>query len=199
MFKGFQSNMVIIAYLGNNVNEYIDHYLSLLENMELYCEKHPSQRLAYHGTYWRNVKDAEIKIPVQRLICYKCKRAKMGATTSVLPDFLMPYKQFTTTEIKSVAKQSKAGKVPYDIDSKASISTIRRWLREISTQDGEHLASHSCIITTVPAEPLPGLPSAVHSLSPTSDEEKVSTVGYFDYGVWLIAPIEDLYSIAPLG
>jgi len=24
-------------------------------------------------------------------------------------------------------------------------------------------------------------------------------VGYFDYGVWLIAPIEDLYSIAPLG
>ena len=43
------------------------------------------------------------------------------------------------------------------------------------------------------------LPSAVSSISPTSDEKKVSTVGYFDYGVWLIAPIEDLYSIAPLG
>jgi hypothetical protein len=191
--------MSIIAFLGNNVKEYIDQYLALLEGMEFYCEKHPLQRLAYHGTYWRSVKDAEVKIPIQRLICYECKKAKMGATISVLPDFLTPRKQFTKVEIESVIKQSKAGKTPYDIDSKASISTIRRWLRETSTQDREHPANTPCIITTVLAENLPGLPSAISSISPTSDENKVSTVGYFDYGVWLIAPIEDLYSIAPMG
>jgi hypothetical protein len=158
MFRGFQNNMSIIAFLGNNVNEYICQYLTLLESMEFYCKNHPSQRLAYHGTYWRSVKDAEVKIPVQRLICYECKKAKMGGTVSVLPNFLTVRKQFTTAEIESVIKQSKAGKTPYDIDSKASISTIRRWLREISTQDGEHPTNTTCIITTVPAETPTGAP-----------------------------------------
>ena len=158
MFRSFQNNMAIIAFLGNDVNDYIDRYLTLLEGMEFYCEKHPSQRLAYHGTYWRSVKDAEVKIPVQRLICYECKKAKIGATTSVLPDFLTPRKQFATAEIESVVKQSKAGKTPYDIDSKASISTIRRWLREISTQDREHPATTPCIIAIVPAETPTGAP-----------------------------------------
>jgi hypothetical protein len=158
LFRGFKNNMSIIAYLGNDVNEYIDKYLTLLESMDFYCGKHPSQRLSYHGTYWRSVKDAEVKIPVQRLICYECKKAKMGATVSVLPDFLPAYKQFSTTEIESVIKQSKAGKTPYDIDSKASISTIRRWLRETSTQDREHPSNTSCIISIVPAETSVGAP-----------------------------------------
>jgi len=151
--------MPIIAFLGNDVNEYIGNYLTLLESMEFYCEKHPSQRLAYHGTYWRKVKDAdEGKIPVQRLICYECKKAKMGATVSVLPDFLTPRMQFTNAEIESVIKQSKEGKTPYDIDSKASISTIRRWLREISTQKSKHPENAPCIISTVPAETSAGAP-----------------------------------------
>jgi predicted transglutaminase-like protease len=76
----------------------------------------------------------------------------------VLPDFLTPRKQFATAEIESVVKQSKAGKTPYDIDSKASISTIRRWLRETSTQDWKHPASVPYIITTVPTEPPVGAP-----------------------------------------
>ena len=150
--------MAIIAFLGNDVNDYIDRYLTLLEGMEFHCEKHPSQRLAYHGTYLRNVKDAEEKIPIQRLICYECKKAKIGATTSIFPDFLTPHKQFSKAETESVAKQPKAGKTPYEIDSKASISTVRRWLRETSTQDGEHPASTPCIIATVPAEPPAGAP-----------------------------------------
>jgi hypothetical protein len=168
MFRGFQNNMSIIAFLGNDVNEYIGQYLTLLESMEFYCEKHPSQRLAYHGTYWRSVKDGEVKIPVQRLICYECKKAKMGATISVLPDFLTPRKQYATAEIESVIKQSKAGKTPYDIDSKASISTIRRWLRETSTQDGKHPANTPCIISTVPAETSAGAPEC-HPLNITDE------------------------------
>lgn len=191
--------MSIVAFLGKDVNEYVDSYLSLLENMEFFCEKHPEQRLAYHGTYTRSIKETGEEIPIQRLICYECKKAKTGGTISILPDFLKPRKQYSGVEINSVMEQSNAGKTPYDIDTKASVSTVRRWLREISTQDREHGASTDCIITTVPAVLPPGLPSAVFSISPPSDDNKVSTAGYFDYGVWLIAPIEDWYSIAPLG
>ena len=191
--------MSIIAFLGKGVNEYLASYLSLLENMEFFCEKHPGQRLAYHGTYTRSIKETGEEIPIQRLICYECKKAKTGGTISILPDFLKPRKQYSVIEINLVIEQSNAGKTPYDIDCKASVSTVRRWLREISTQDREHDASSACIITAVPTAPPPELPSAVSSISPPSDDNKVSTAGYFDYGVWLIAPIEDWYSIAPKG
>ena len=184
MFRGFRNYMAIIAFLGNSVKEYIDQYLALLEGMEFFCKNHPGQRLAYHGTYKRTVKDAEAKIPIQRLICYKCKKAKMSATVSVLPDFLKPRKQFTIAAVASVVAQSKAGKTPYEMDTKASVSTIRRWLRESSTQDWKHFASGPCILITVPAGiPCSGLPSAIPSVSPPSDVRKVSTAGYFDYGV----------------
>ena len=176
-------NMSIVAFLGKDVNEYLASYLLLLENMEFFCEKHPGQRLAYHGTYTRSIKETGEEIPIQRLICYECKKAKMGGTVSILPDFLRPRKQYSGVEIDTVIEQSDAGKNPYEINSKASVSTVRRWLREFSTQDGEHGSSAACIITTVPAVPPPELPSAVCSISPQSDEEKVSTAGYFDYGV----------------
>jgi hypothetical protein len=170
------NNMAIIAFLGNSVNEYIDRYQTLLGSMEFFCEKHPEQRLAYHGTYTRTVKDAEVEIPIQRLICCKCKKAKMGGSVSVLPDFLKPRRQFTNEAVESVAEQSKAGKNPYEMDTKASISTIRRWLRETSTQDEQHPVNDPCIITIVPPGNLSEeLPSAILSLSPASDVRKVST------------------------
>jgi len=175
MHGGFHNNMAIIAFLGNSVNEYIDQYLSLLEGMEFFCEKHPEQRLAYHGTYTRTVKDAEVEIPIQRLICNKCKKAKMGGTVSVLPHFLKPRRQFTNEAVVSVVEQSKAGKTPYEMDTKASISTVRRWLRESSTQDRQHLGDAPCIIALVPpGNPSAELPSAVPSISPTSDFRKVA-------------------------
>ena len=191
------NNMSIIAFLGKDVNEYLANYLSLLESMEFFCKNHPGHRLAYHGTYTRSIKETGEVIPIQRLICYECKKAKTGGSTSILPDFLKTKKQYSATEINSVIEQSNAGKTPYDIDSKASVSTVRRWLREISTQDRKLGESIACIILTVPAVPLSELPSAFFSISPLSDYYKVSTAGYFDYGVWLIAPIEELYSIAP--
>ena len=155
----------------------------MLENMEFYCKEHPEQRLAYHGKYTRSIKETGEEIPIQRLICYECKKANQGGTTSVLPDFIKPHKQYSANEINSVIEQSKSGKTSYEIDSKASIFTVRRWLREISTQDEEHNASLAYIITIVPAVTPPGLPSAVFSISPPSDDIKVSTAGYFDYGV----------------
>ena len=151
--------------------------------MKFYCKKHPEQRLAYHGTYTRSMKETGEEIPIQRLICYECKKAKAGGTISVLPDFIMSRKQYSITEINSVIEQSNAGRNPYDIDSRASVSTVRRWLREFSTQDREHSAGAAYIITTVPVASPPGLPSAVFSISPPSDDNKVSTAGYFDYGV----------------
>ena len=183
--------MSIIAFLGKDVNDYRENYLARLENMEFFCEKHPSQRLAYHATYERTIKDTGEKIPIQRLICYECKKAKLGGTVSVLPDILKAHKQYSAAEINSAIKQSNEGKKLCEIDSKADISTVRRWLREISTQVGTTFADHSCIIAIVPTGSPPELPSAMFSISPTSDEKKVSTAGYFDYGVWLIAPIED--------
>jgi len=172
--------MVIITSLGIDVKDYCENYLSRLENINYFCEKHPGQRMAYHATYYRTVKDTGEKIPIQRFICYECKKAGLTCTMSILPDFLMPRKQYSATEIKSVISQSNAGIKACDITSKADISTVRRWINEISTQDGT-TSERKCHIIAI-ADASQKLQCAKLSISQTSDEKKASILGCFDCG-----------------
>ena len=68
---------------------------------------------------------------VHILICHKCKKSK-----SVLPDFLLPNKHYSADEIESVLLQAIDTAV-YDIDTPASVSTVRRWLDEMDGESGK--------------------------------------------------------------
>jgi len=120
------TNMAIIAYLGRTVKEYQEKSYELLQEMEIYCPQHPEKRAAYHCSYVRGIKETGEKIDINRLICYECRK-----TMAVLPDFLLPYKQFSANEIEAVIIDSETTEI-YDIDSNASVYTVRRWLKEMS-------------------------------------------------------------------
>lgn len=65
------------------------------------CCSYPSN-LSRHGFYWRNAIfcKAQFRIPILRLKCSSC-----GKTISFLPDFLLPYFQYSLEYILEVAKQ----------------------------------------------------------------------------------------------
>jgi hypothetical protein len=115
--------MQIITYLGSTVKEYNETAKQRLQALDLHCPKHPEARLLPHAQYVRGIKETGEKIGIQRFICPKCK-----ATLSILPDFLLPYKQYSAGEIEKVLNAAETSSV-YDIDTEASVYTVRRWLK----------------------------------------------------------------------
>ena len=113
--------MVIIAYFGSTVNEYREKCLKNLLDMCICCPNHPECKMAKHGHYIRGIKETGEKIEIYRLICYKCRE-----TITVLPDFLLPYKQYSANEIEAVLIDAETIRIS-DIDTEASESTVRRW------------------------------------------------------------------------
>jgi ribosomal protein S27AE len=118
--------MAIITYLGRNVNEYREKSEKILRAKEIYCPKHPDEKMAMHDNYQRGIKESGEKIQIMRLICNKC-----GGTQAILPDFLLPYKQYSADEIEAVIMDAETNDV-YEIETKASVYTIRRWIKELS-------------------------------------------------------------------
>jgi len=118
--------MLIIAYLGTSVKEYLEKAQGMVAGLGMCCPKHPEKRMAFHDTYPRTIKETGEKIDIQRLICYECR-----STIAILPDFLLPNKHYSANEIESVILQSEAGSSVYDIDTAAAVCTVRRWLSGI--------------------------------------------------------------------
>jgi len=87
-----------------------------------------------HGHYTRRVKEKEEEIKIYRYICPKC-----GKTTAILPDFLLPYKQYSVNEIESVIDDAETTRVS-DIDTKASESTVYRWIKEMNQKIEEWIS-----------------------------------------------------------
>jgi hypothetical protein len=115
--------MPIITYLGSTVKEYKETVKQKLEGIDIRCPKHPEERLIPHAQYERGIKQTGEKIRLYRFICPKCK-----GTATILPDFLLPYKQYSVSEIEKVMKAAETSSV-YDIDTEASVYTVRRWLK----------------------------------------------------------------------
>ncbi|MDR1688839.1 MAG: DUF6431 domain-containing protein [Clostridiales bacterium] len=135
--------MSISAYLGTTADEYRKKSHSMLLALRLCCPDHADQIMVLHDKYKRKIKDISEEIIIHRLICHKC-----GKTIAVLPDFLLPYKQFSAGEIEAVLIDSEEMSV-YDIETEASVYTIRRWMRSIrltSTEDGQQANVLSPII-----------------------------------------------------
>lgn len=88
--------MIILYNFGIGLKEYEER--GLFNEFPLFthcpnCQCHAPGNLHRHGFYWRNgvtEKHVVRRIPICRLRCQRCRM-----TISVLPDFLIPYFQYT--------------------------------------------------------------------------------------------------------
>jgi len=87
-----------------------------------------------HGHYMRRIKEKEEEIKIYRYICPKC-----GKTTAILPDFLLPYKQYSVNEIELVIVGAETTRVS-DINTEASESTVYRWIKEMNKKMDEWIS-----------------------------------------------------------
>jgi len=113
--------MPIIAYLGFTVKEYENDSMEHLCALTIYCPKDINAQMTIHSHYLRRIKETGEMIAVYRLICPEC-----GKTIAVLPDFLLPYKQYSANEIEAVMIDAESMSV-YDIETKASVRTVQRY------------------------------------------------------------------------
>lgn len=132
--------MPITTYLGSTIHDYREKSYSMLLSLEVFCPKHADQRMMLHDKYMRTVKETGDQILIHRLICYKCKY-----TIAVLPDFLLPHKQYSANEVEAVLLDAGMMSV-YDIDTDASVYTVRRWIKTLcleATDPGFHISWRS--------------------------------------------------------
>ncbi|AUS95457.1 DUF6431 domain-containing protein [Clostridium thermosuccinogenes] len=117
---------MIIAYLGRNVKEYRRNCLKFLERLELICPKCGGKK-TFHDRYARHVHmGEEIEwINIFRVICSKC-----GKTHAIIPDFIRPYKHYSACDSELVLRDQEDGIPLEEIETAASISTLRRWVEE---------------------------------------------------------------------
>ena len=117
--------MSIIVYLGSTVEDYNNEAMSRLNAIDIYCPEH-GRKMVLHDHYYRGIKDLEVKIKIHRVICHDC-----GKTHAVLPDFLQPYKQYSSSQIEDALKDDA------EVSShkaEASASTKGRWLKTMGAK-----------------------------------------------------------------
>ena len=81
----------------------------------------------FHDSYARHVHiGEEIEwITLSRVICSKC-----GKTHAIIPDFIRPYKHYSACDTEMALRDQEDGMPLEDIETPASISTLRRWVAE---------------------------------------------------------------------
>ncbi|MGE5631669.1 MAG: DUF6431 domain-containing protein [Caulobacteraceae bacterium] len=117
---------MIIAYLGQSVKNYLTHFLRCLESLELRCPCCGGETTG-HGSYERHVHIADIVeyIPIQRVKCNGCNK-----THAVIPDFISPRKYYSACDIEFALDDLEDGVIPEQVESEASLQTVRRWWSE---------------------------------------------------------------------
>jgi hypothetical protein len=132
MFAAFNSqspdtlNNMIIAYLGQSVKTYLNHFLKYLAALELRCPCCGGKTIV-HGSYERHVHIADTieYIPIQRVKCCCCNK-----THAVIPDFISPRKHYSACDIEFALSDLEDGLKPEKVESEASVQTVRRWWAE---------------------------------------------------------------------
>jgi hypothetical protein len=117
--------MSIILYLGRDVKEYKENSEEMIKQLiaegKILCDI-CTQEMKRHSSYIRGKRETGEKIKVIFVMCGNCKHGH-----ALLPDFILPYKQYSANEIEGVIIESKY--IPIDqIETAASESTARRWI-----------------------------------------------------------------------
>ena len=120
--------MPIVIFLGRDVKEYNEISGKIITDLiiggSLKCEQ-CLRPMGRHSSYGRGIKGTEDRIRITMVWCSKC-----GEWHALLPDFLLPYKHYSGNEIEAVLIDS--AEVPVsEIDTNASESTVRRWIRQV--------------------------------------------------------------------
>lgn len=104
--------MIIIHDFGVNLNEYAakgrENDFPILDKCPN-CKCHSLGNIHRHGYYWRYgvTEDESLHIPICRMKCLQCK-----ITFSILPDFFIPYFQYTIhTIVQRISDYLEAKKV----------------------------------------------------------------------------------------
>ena len=119
------NHMSIIIFLGRDVKEYESiankKIELLLSEGKIQCE-FCLLAMGKHSSYYRGIKDMAAKINITFVRCKLCEHGH-----ALLPDFLLPYKQYSGAEIESVIIDGASLPVS-QIDTEASEPTARRWI-----------------------------------------------------------------------
>lgn len=119
--------MPIVLYLGGNIKEYETKSEGIIKQAisegRIRCEI-CLQPMAIHSHYSRGIKEAGQRIAIAIVWCEKC-----GKFHALLPDFLLPHKHYSGNEVEYVVIEGATEPVKL-IDTAASESTVRRWLKQ---------------------------------------------------------------------
>ena len=132
--RGQPKSMSIVMFLGCNVKEYEEKSAGIIKQAmsegNLRCKK-CLRPLRVHSSYNRGIKETGEQITITMVWCRKCNKWH-----ALLPDFLLPCKHYSGNEVEIVIIDG--GTMPVnEIDTVASESTVRRWLRQIGERIGE--------------------------------------------------------------
>ena len=117
---------MILAYLGKNVKEYRENFLRYLNSMRIGwpdCSGSTSK----HDSYDRHVHIGKI---IEWLVFYRVKCNRCGKTHTIIPDFVKPKKHYSACDIEIALNEMEEGIPVEQVETEASISTLRRWRNE---------------------------------------------------------------------
>lgn len=117
---------MIIAYLGRSVKDYRENFLRYLASLDISCPV-CGGKAVFHDSYDRHVHIVETVewIIIQRVICNDC-----GKTHAMIPDFIKPRKHHSAFDIEVSLRDMEDGIAPENVETEASISTLKRWKKE---------------------------------------------------------------------
>jgi len=95
--------------------------------------------MAVHSHYGRGIKETGARITVTIVWCSACE-----AFHALLPDFLLPHKHYSGNEVEGVIIDSATEPVSR-IDTEASESTVRRWIKQINERIVQAVGIMKCL------------------------------------------------------
>lgn len=116
--------------VNTNYEEKIRHYEEIINLPLLKCPHCGSSKYNYYGSYIRNVVYVEKEKKIETTIEIKRIRCECGKTHSIIPDFLIPYKQYALETINNALKLRIAKKKKLkEIFEKMKIDRqlVRKW------------------------------------------------------------------------
>ncbi len=141
---GLNTNVVIVAEFGPNVQDYAREFAHLTIPRPRCCPHCEAlDRLIGHGSYPRNAVDPQhsTAIRVKRFFCPVC-----GKTVSVLPTFCLPRRHYQTATIQTVldlrfAAQASWAAIrrrfrPFDLPT---LTTCREWVAAFAQHSDSYL------------------------------------------------------------
>ena len=126
--------MSIVMFLGDGIKEYEEKSAEIIESAirdgKIRC-KICLKPMTVHSNYSRGIKETGEHITITMVWCSKCRKWH-----ALLPDFLLPHKHYSGDEIEGVIIDGGTNPVSR-IDTEASESTVRRWLKQVGERIGQ--------------------------------------------------------------